>query len=109
MRRRYLRGQHGMTLVELMVVVAIIAVIAAIAMSLYQDIQKKAQVASDEANVSAMRSAIAIYYGRTNGFFPTSTVVDTLVIPAPVWICGTPTYDTGNGKVTYTATTGDCP
>jgi prepilin-type N-terminal cleavage/methylation domain-containing protein len=109
MSYRFLRGERGMTLVELMVVVAIIAVIAAIGMTLYQDIQKKAQLASDEANVSAMRSAIAIYYGRTNGFFPTSTLVDILVIPAPVWICGTPVYDTGNGKVTYTSTVGDCP
>jgi prepilin-type N-terminal cleavage/methylation domain-containing protein len=109
MQNRLLRGQHGMTLVELMVVVAIIAVIAAIGMTLYQDIAKKAKLASDEANVSALRSAVAIYYGKTNGFFPTSTVLDVLVIPAPVWICGTPAYDTGNGKLSYTATVGDCP
>ncbi|MBI4013328.1 MAG: prepilin-type N-terminal cleavage/methylation domain-containing protein, partial [Candidatus Rokubacteria bacterium] len=39
---RRLKDQRGVTLVELMVVVAIIAIIAAIAITLYQDVQKKA-------------------------------------------------------------------
>ena len=108
---RQLRSQKGLTLVELMVVVAIIAIIAAVAITVFQDIQKKAKLAADQGNVAAMRSAVAIYYGKKNGLFPPNTAfVQTLVTPAPVWQCGTtPDYDTGNGKVSFTATVADCP
>jgi prepilin-type N-terminal cleavage/methylation domain-containing protein len=108
---RQLRSQKGLTLVELMVVVAIIAIIAAVAITVFQDIQKKAKLAADQGNVAAMRSAVAIYYGKHNGLFPPSEAfVETLVTPAPTWACGTtPTYDTGNGKVTFTASVTDCP
>lgn len=107
---RQLRSQKGLTLVELMVVVAIIAIIAAVAITVFQDIQKKAKLAADQGNVAAMRSAVAIYYGKNNGIFPASEAnVETLVTPLPVWQCGiTPTYDTGNGKITFTATIGNC-
>ena len=107
---RHLRSERGVTLVELMVVVAIIAIIAAIAVALFQDLQKKAKLAADQGSVGAMRSSVALYYGKNNGLFPTSLAsVSTLTTPTPVWSCGTPTYDNGNGKVTYTFTIGDCP
>ena len=67
---RQVRSQKGLTLVELMVVVAIIAIIAAVAITVFQDIQKKAKLAADQGNVAAMRSAVAIYYGKNNGIFP---------------------------------------
>jgi prepilin-type N-terminal cleavage/methylation domain-containing protein len=108
---RQLRSQKGLTLVELMVVVAIIAIIAAVAITVFQDIQKKAKLAADQGNVAAMRSAVAIYYGKNNGIFPpTVGSVEALVTPLPIWQCGTqPTYDTGNGKITFTASVTDCP
>jgi prepilin-type N-terminal cleavage/methylation domain-containing protein len=108
---RQLRSQKGLTLVELMVVVAIIAIIAAVAITVFQDIQKKAKLASDQGNTAAMRSAVAIYYGKNNGIFPgTRASVNSLVTPLPVWQCtgGVPTYITGNGKLNFTATIGDC-
>jgi prepilin-type N-terminal cleavage/methylation domain-containing protein len=107
---RQLRSQKGLTLVELMVVVAIIAIIAAVAITVFQDIQKKAKLAADQGNVAAMRSAVAIYYGKNNGIFPASEGnVEALVTPLPVWQCGiTPAYDTGNGKITFTATIDNC-
>ena len=106
-----LRSQKGLTLVELMVVVAIIAIIAAVAITVFQDIQKKAKLAADQGNVAAMRSAVAIYYGKNNGTFPQSlTKVETLVTPAPTWQCtgGTRVYDKNNGKLTFTATINNC-
>jgi len=108
---RQLRSQKGLTLVELMVVVAIIAIIAAVAITVFQDIQKKAKLAADQGNTAAMRSAVAIYYGKHNGLFPPSTAaVEGLVTPAPTWQCNTtPSYDTANGKVTFTAQVSDCP
>ena len=108
---RQLRSQKGLTLVELMVVVAIIAIIAAVAITVFQDIQKKAKLAADQGNVAAMRSAVAIYYGKNNGILPGAVgAVEALVTPAPTWQCGTtPTYTAGNGKVDFTATVNDCP
>ena len=108
---RQLRSQKGLTLVELMVVVAIIAIIAAVAITVFQDIQKKAKLAADQGNIAALRSAIAIYYGKNNGIFPAAEAnVEALVTPAPTWQCNTPpTYNTGNGRLDFTVTVDDCP
>ena len=108
---RQLRSQKGVTLVELMVVVAIIAIIAAVAITVFQDIQKKAKLAADQGNVAAMRSAVAIYYGKNNGIFPTTEPnVEAFVTPAPTWQCGTtPDYTPGNGKLDFTVNVTDCP
>jgi len=105
------RDQRGLTLVELMIVVTIIAIIAAVAIAIYQDIVKKSKLAADQAVVSSLRSAVAIYYGKSNGLFPsTMSVVETLVQPTPIYNCTVaPTYDSANGKITFTATINDCP
>ncbi len=100
--RRRLRNQQGVTLVELMVVVAIIAIIAAIAITLYQDVQKKARLAADNGTIAAVRSASAIYFGKNDGTFPTQGTLQTLVrvfqlqCPGATWAT-----DVTNGKVTY--------
>src|SRR5262245_27079784 len=100
-RARKRRDQRGLTLVELMVVVTIIAIIAAVAIAVYQDIVKKSKLAADQAVVASLRSAVAIYYGRTNGMFPDSmTVVETLVSPMPTFNCMVaPDYDKNNGRI----------
>jgi type IV pilus assembly protein PilA len=106
-----MRGQRGLTLVELMIVVTIIAIIAAVAMAVYQDIVKKSKLAADQGVVSSLRSAVAIYYGRSNGLFPsTFGAVESLVQPAPVYNCTVPpTYDKNNGRIIFSATVADCP
>jgi type IV pilus assembly protein PilA len=113
---RQLRSQKGLTLVELMVVVAIIAIIAAVAITVFQDIQKKAKLAADQANVAAMRSAVAIYYGKANGIFPSQATLLTLVTPnltmatgGASFHCAVPTYTPANGKVDYTFNVTNCP
>jgi type IV pilus assembly protein PilA len=110
-RRARMRGQRGLTLVELMIVVTIIAIIAAVAIAVYQDIVKQSKLAADQEVVASLRSAVAIYYGRTNGLFPGSlTTLESLVTPSPVFNCSiTPNHDTSNGKITFTATIGNCP
>jgi type II secretory pathway pseudopilin PulG len=97
--------------VELMVVVAIISVIAAIAMAVFQDMSKKAKLSADMDTVANVRSAVALYYGKTNGLFPTGlSSINTLITPAPAYQCGvSPAYDPNNGKLTFTATIGNCP
>jgi Tfp pilus assembly protein PilE len=94
-----------------MIVVTIIAIIAAVAIAIYQDIVKKSKLAADQGVVASLRSAVAIYYGRSNGLFPaTMSAVEALVQPAPVYNCAVPpVYDNANGKITFTATLGDCP
>jgi prepilin-type N-terminal cleavage/methylation domain-containing protein len=114
LRRRRRSGkcdQRGLTLVELMIVVTIIAIIAAVAIAIYQDIVKKSKLAADQGIVSSLRSAVAIYYGRSNGLFPTNMAsVEALVQPVPIYNCSVPpVYDSANGKITFTASLGDCP
>jgi prepilin-type N-terminal cleavage/methylation domain-containing protein len=102
---RQLRGQRGVTLVELMVVVAILAIIAAIAVTLYQDLQKKARLSADQGTMAALRSAAAIYFGKNDGSFPTQGGLNLLVQPSPpILQCpgASWTLDMANGKITYT-------
>ena len=102
---RRLKNQRGVTLVKLMVVVAIIAIIAAIAITLYQDVQKKARLAADQGTIAALRSAGAIYYGKNDGTFPTQGMLSSLVLPSPPVIqCPSASWsaDVTNGKITYT-------
>jgi len=103
MMLRHLRNQRGVTLVELMVVVAIIAIIAAIAVTIFQDLAAKSRAGADNGTVAAMRSAVALYYGKNNGLFPTAATLNTLVTPSPpTFQCstGAAVYTPANGKVT---------
>jgi len=104
------RDQRGVTLVELMVVVAIIAIIAAIAITLYQDVQRKAKLAADQGVVAAMNSAIAIYYGKHNGNFPAAP--GSYVAPAPSFQCTSTgfayTYDSTTGLITTSEDVAGC-
>jgi type IV pilus assembly protein PilA len=103
MFRRF-KDQRGVTLVELMVVVAIIAIIAAIAITLYQDVQKKARLAADQGTIAALRSASAIYYGKNDGTFPSQATLQNLVQGFNgSFQCTSATWnaDTSNGKITY--------
>lgn len=101
-----------MTLVELMVVVSIIAIIAAIAISMFQSVQQKARLAADQAVLSAMRSAIALYYGHHNGNFPAAP--GNYVNPTPpAFQCVNITYSynptSGDLKITSANDVTDCP
>ena len=111
-RRSRKRDQRGLTLVELMIVVTIIAIIAAVAIAIYQDIVKKSKLAADQGIVSSLRSAVAIYYGKSNGLFPAS-MLGRGSVSSSRRRCTTarvpPTYDPANGKITFTATIDDCP
>jgi prepilin-type N-terminal cleavage/methylation domain-containing protein len=115
MRRRGGLGagrERGLTLIELMVVVAIIAILLAIALVLFQDAQRRARLAADQATLNAMRSAITIYYGKHNGNFPASPGIYVVPNP-PVFQCTllAYSYDTSTGLLTVTSsnTAADCP
>jgi len=105
--RAALREARGVTLVELMVVVAILAIIVAIAMlALWQNVQQKTRLAADHGTAAALRSAAAIYYGKHAGNFPPGKdSLNTLVNPSPPnFQCpgNGYTYDASNGRITLT-------
>lgn len=106
------RDTRGVTLVELMVVVAILAIITAIAMlALWQNVQQKARLAADQGTVAALRSAAAIYYGKHDGNFPPGKgLLNGLVNPSPpIFQCpgGGYNYDATNGRITLAVNDAD--
>jgi len=83
------RKSKGFTLIELMIVVAIIGILAAIAIPRFANLIDRAREARTQGNLGSLRSALAIYYGSTDGTWPTAgTLAATLV---PVYIDAIPT------------------
>src|SRR3954454_17240373 len=65
----------GFTLIELMIVVAIIGILAAVAVPKFADLVTKSKEASVKGALGAVRSALSIYYGDTEGSYPTNLFV----------------------------------
>ena len=68
----------GFTLIELMIVVAIIGILAAVAIPKFADLIDRAKEAKVKGNLSAIRSAISIYYGSYEGLAPSDEDGTTL-------------------------------
>src|SRR5258708_36454114 len=62
----------GFTLIELMIVVAIIGILAAIAIPRFAQMLEKSREGSTKGNLGAIKSAASIYYGDTQGTWPTT-------------------------------------
>ena len=54
-------NQRGMTLIELVVVMAIILVLGTISLTLYHNVQSRARVAKAQADTQTMASAVGAY------------------------------------------------
>ncbi len=63
--------RQGFTLIELMIVVAIIGILAAIAIPKFADLINKSKEGATKGALSSVRSALQVYYGDNEGWFPT--------------------------------------
>lgn len=68
-----MKKSKGFTLIELMIVVAIIGILSAIAIPKFADLIRKSNEGSTKGNLGALRSAVSIYYGEMEGWFPCPT------------------------------------
>jgi prepilin-type N-terminal cleavage/methylation domain-containing protein len=64
--------EKGFTLIELMIVVAILATLAAIAIPKFTLMIEKSREGATKGNLGAIRSAASLYYGNSNGLWPTT-------------------------------------
>jgi general secretion pathway protein G len=72
-------SQDGFTLLELMIVTAIIGVLTTIAIPKFTHLIAKSQESSVKGRLGALRSALSIYYGATEGRYPLDNLTPTLV------------------------------
>ena len=68
------RNKDGFTLIELMIVIAIIGILAAIAIPKFADLINKSKEGATKGALSSVRSAIQVYYGDNEGWFPTDNL-----------------------------------
>ena len=64
--------RKGFTLVELAIVIAILGILAMYAIPKYQGMVEEARTAQAKAQLGTVRSALAIYYAKNSGKFPSS-------------------------------------
>ena len=67
-------NKKGFTLIELMIVVAIIGILAAVAIPKFADLINKSKEGATKGALSSVRSAIQVYYGDNEGWFPADTL-----------------------------------
>jgi len=66
--------KKGFTLIELMIVIAIIGILAAIAIPKFADLINKSKEGATKGSLASVRSAIQVYYGDNEGWFPADSL-----------------------------------
>ena len=66
------------SVVEIIIALAVILLVTLVAYPKFLDIIRKSNEATTRANLTALRSAIAIYYGDNEGKFPTENIATEL-------------------------------
>ena len=99
----------GFTLIELMIVVAIIGILSAIAIPKFADLIRKSNEGATKGNLGAIRSAMSIYYGEIEGWYPVSNPGVILTMEAGKYLkeipsCYAPPYHSKNAAFDVDAT-----
>ena len=106
-----MRGRHGFTLIELMVVVAVIGLLTAIAVPLYTNMQLRARVAKAQADARALVSAISVYSAHMQSLPPDLAALNAVAVngqgtTAGPFMASTPNPPAGWTTYGYTSTAG---
>jgi len=70
------KNRKGFTLIELVIVIAILGILALYAVPKYQGLIEEARSAEARAQIGSFRSALAIYYAKNHGMYPTYDIVN---------------------------------
>jgi prepilin-type N-terminal cleavage/methylation domain-containing protein len=90
-------GRAGFTLTELMLVVAIITILAGIAIPKMSDLIDKSKDGQTQGNLGVLRSALAIYYVGTEGWYPAEPETDLARSLVPEYLAQIPKASPARG------------
>lgn len=96
--RRLLPKSGGFTLVELLIVVIILAILAAVVIPQFSNTTSSAKAAALDANLSALRSAIELYY-QQHGHYPGSKASTGGTSPVSGGAVGSGAVDTAQAVI----------
>lgn len=97
-----MKGQRGITLIELMIVVAIIGILAAIAIPAYSDYTNRAKVTELATLASACKASVSEYF-ESEGVLPADLAAAGCSASATKY-AGVLTYNAGTGGITVPST-----
>jgi len=102
-------NQSGFTLIEMVVVIIVLGILVGIAVPKFVGFKDAAEKAAAKANISALRSAAAMYYAQQAvntgaGSFPAdTTALEALLQETLIWPTGYGyTYNNTTGQSTLT-------
>lgn len=67
---KYLKKEHGFTLIEIMIVVVIIAILATVVTPQFKTIIQKSKETKLKENLKVLRNAIDVEFTKRNGKYP---------------------------------------
>jgi len=107
-----MKKSQGFTLIELMIVVAIIGILSAIAIPKFADLIRKSNEGATKGNLGAIRSAMSIYYGEIEGWYPVSDPSPILTMDGGKYLkaipgCSCPPYFAKVSSFTVANTAGN--
>ncbi len=109
MIRSNIRGQTGLTLIEVLIVVILMGIIAAVAIPRFTTATNDAQDNTLNANLATLRTTVELYAAQHNGRYPGqyketdgTTAVATNAEAATAFVAQLLQYSDNNGKVSAT-------
>ena len=73
-----IKNKKKVNIIEIIVAIAIILLLTLVFYPKFLDVIRKSNEATTRANLTALRIAIAVYYGDNEGSFPSENIVEEL-------------------------------